>query len=59
MTIFNLDMLFKCIALHHVTFKIQSMMYDIVSGQMEELANYLENTSSVEYGKELKVKVVI
>jgi hypothetical protein len=47
MTTFNLDMLFKCTVLQHVTFKIQSMIYDIVSGQMEGLATYLENTSSV------------
>jgi hypothetical protein len=51
MTTFNLDMLFKCTAL-------QSLAYGIVSGQLEGLATYLENTSSVEYGKELGVKVV-
>jgi hypothetical protein len=58
MTTFNLDMLFKCTALQHVTFKIQSIIYDILSSDMKGLANYLENTSSVEYGKELEVKVV-
>jgi hypothetical protein len=58
MTTFNFDMLFKCTALQHVTFKIQSLAYSIVSGQLERLVNYLENTSSVEYGKKLGVKVV-
>jgi hypothetical protein len=47
MAIFNLDILFKCTALHHVTFKVQVMVYGIVSGQVKELATYLENTSSV------------
>jgi hypothetical protein len=58
MTTFNLDMLFICTALHHVTFKIQGMAYGIVSGQMKGSANYLKNTSLAEYGKELEVKVV-
>jgi hypothetical protein len=58
MTTFNLDMLFKCTALHHVTFKIQGMAYGIVRGQLEGLSNYPEITFSVESGKELQVKVV-